>query len=166
MIFIILILSAAATAFFFILAQKKWQQRLSFVFAIFFLLSIVLIVANFNQHFGMNQATSTQTVELVSSVKGEDTDVLLYKPLGDGTEKVYLYQTESMDKPKSAGSQGVKNHINQDADQAQLTIKTTEWVYKNDFYQTLFAMAGNNHEFIQQDNQFDLPSDWEVLSAE
>ncbi|MDN6723576.1 MAG: DUF4811 domain-containing protein [Tetragenococcus halophilus] len=166
MIFIILILSAAATAFFFILARKKWQRRLSFVFAFLFILSIGLSVANFNQHFGMSQKTSTQTLNLVSSVKGQDTDALLYKPLGDGTEKVYLYQTEKMDEPKSTASQDVKNHINQDADQAQLTIKTTEWVYKNDFYQTLFAMAGNNHEFIRQDNQFDLPSDWQVISAE
>ncbi|MDN6639484.1 MAG: DUF4811 domain-containing protein [Tetragenococcus sp.] len=166
MIFIILILSAVATAFLFVLAKKNWQKRLSFVFAAVFLLSIGLAIANFNQHFGMEQKTQTQTVDLVSSVSGQDTDALLYKPLGDGTEKVYLYQTETMEKPKSAGSAGVENHINQEAEQAQLTMEKTEWVYKNNFYQALFAMAGNNHEFIKQENQFDLPSDWQVLSTE
>lgn len=166
MIFVILILSAVATAFLFVLGKKVWQRRLFFIFAACFIVSIGLIVANFNQHFGMERETSTQTVDLVSSVNEQDTDALLYKPLGDGTEKVYLYQTETMEKPKSAGSAGVENHVNQDADQAQLTTKKTEWVYKNKFYQVLFAMAGNNHEFIKQENQFDLPSDWQVLSTE
>lgn len=166
MIFVILILSAVAMAFLFILSQKTWKRAFSFVFAIFFLLSIGLIVANFNQHFGMKQVAHSQTVDLVSSVGQEDTDALLYKPLGDGTEKIYLYKTEDMEKPKSAGSQQVENHVSQDAEQAQLTTKRTEWVYKNNFYRLLFGLSGNNHEFIKQENQFELPSDWEILSTE
>ncbi|AYW46008.1 DUF4811 domain-containing protein [Tetragenococcus koreensis] len=166
MIFVILILSAAATAFLFVLGQKNWLRRLSFVFAAIFLVSIVLIVANFNQHFGMEQENRTQTVNLVSSVDDQNVEALLYKPLGDGTEKTYLYATENMEKPKSAGSDHVKNHIDQHADQAQLTLTKTEWVYKNGFYRFLFGLSGNNHEFIKQENQFKLPPDWEVLSTE
>ncbi|GMA48112.1 DUF4811 domain-containing protein [Tetragenococcus muriaticus] len=166
MIFIILIVSAVAMAFLFVLSQKKWQETLSFVFAAFFLLSIGLIVANFNQHFGMEQVVHSQTVDLVSSVEQQDTEALLYKPLGNGTERVYLYKTAAMEKPQSTGGQQVKNDVSQDAEQAQLTTKRTEWVYKNNFYRLLFGFSGNNHEFIEQENQFNLPSNWQLLSTE
>ncbi|KFN89469.1 hypothetical protein TMUPMC115_2410 [Tetragenococcus muriaticus PMC-11-5] len=114
----------------------------------------------------MEQVVHSQTVDLVSSVEQQDTEALLYKPLGNGTERVYLYKTAAMEKPQSTGGQQVKNDVSQDAEQAQLTTKRTEWVYKNNFYRLLFGFSGNNHEFIEQENQFNLPSNWQLLSTE
>lgn len=166
MIFVILILSVVASAFLFILTQKRWQRNLSIVFAACFVLSIGLIVANFNQHFGMETAKRNQTVNLVSSLEDQNANAILYKPLGDGTEKVYLYETKDSEKPQSAGSDHVINHVDHNADQAQLNMEKTEWVYKNGFYRFLFGISGNEHEFIKQENEFHLPSDWQIVSTE
>jgi len=166
MIFVILILSVVAMAFLFILSQKRWQRNLSFVFAVFFVVSLGLIVANFNQHLGMETANKSQTVNLESSLKDQKAKALLYKPLGDGSEKVYLYETKDSEKLQSTGKDQVINHIDHHADQAQLHIEKTEWIYKNGFYRLLFGISGNEHEFIQQENQFELPSDWKILSTE
>ena len=46
--------------------------------------------------------------------------MLLYQPLGDGTEKIYLYRTdESQKKPKQTRMDHVTNHVVEDAKSAQ-----------------------------------------------
>ncbi len=79
----------------------------------------------------MEKETTAKTTPLVSSADNENFDLLLYQPLGDGTEKIYLYKTDAdQEEPKQTGTDKVTNVVETGADSAQLETKTTRWVYK------------------------------------
>jgi hypothetical protein len=96
-------------AFTFVLAKKSWQTGVGVVCGGIFILSLLLVTANFVSHFGMKKVVETQSIELVSSADG--LDVLLYQPLGDGSEKVYLYQTPDTKEPKPTDTDYVTNTV-------------------------------------------------------
>ena len=93
--------------------------------------------------------------------------ILLYQGLGNGREKVYLYHTDAKQKkPKATSTDKVKNIVKTTENtKATLINKKKQWVYKNSFYQFLFNIADNNHEYIQQTNEFNLPNSWITLSV-
>ena len=165
MIIFALLLSAVAFAFTFVFAKKSWQTVLALLFGAVFVASLVLTTMNFAQHFGMKKVAETKDVELVSSADVEGLELLLYKPLGDGTEKVYLYQTPESKKPQPTATDNVVNQIKSGAAQAVLTTESTYWEYENDFYRFLFGIVNNEHELIATTNTFHLPDTWEVLSV-
>lgn len=92
---------------------------------------------------------------------------MLYQDLGDGTEKIYLYRTdEQQNKPKATDTNKVKNVVKTiDGTKAYLINMRKQWIYKNSFYQFLFNIADNNHEYIRQTNEFNLPTSWVTLSV-
>lgn len=167
MIIIVLILSLLAFAATNVFAKKSWQTLLSLVFGLIFVVSLVLIVANISNHFGMKKVTETKTTKIVSSVESENADMLLYNSLGNGTEKIYLYRTnENQKKPKVTGTDNETNKVEQTNGEAQKVTATTYWEYKNDIYKLWFNLADNNHEYDERVNIFKIPSDWIELSTE
>ena len=101
MIIGVLIVSLLAFALTNVFAKKTWQTFLSLIFGLIFVASLSLIVANLSNHFGMEKVTETKTEKIVSSADSQGADMLLYKALGNGKEKVYLYRTnEKQEKPK------------------------------------------------------------------
>lgn len=93
--------------------------------------------------------------------------MLLYQPLGDGTEKIYLYKTDAdQEEPKQTGTDKVTNVVETGADSAQLETKTTRWVYKSDLSRFLFGIADNDGQYVSRTNTFSLPDSWEVLSVD
>jgi hypothetical protein len=124
-------------------------------------------MANLTYHFGMEKETTAKTTALVSSADNENFDLLLYQPLGDGTEKIYLYKTDTdQEEPKQTGTDKVTNVVETGADSAQLETKTTRWVYKSDLSRFLFGIADNDGQYVSRTNTFSLPDSWEVLSVD
>ncbi|MBO0462442.1 DUF4811 domain-containing protein [Enterococcus sp. DIV1298c] len=167
MIIFVLIASVIAFALTNVFAKKMWQTLLSFVFGLLFVLSLGLIVGNITNHFGMKEVTETKTTPIVSSADQSEVNMLLYKSLGDGTEKVYLYRTDDKQKePKATGTKNETNKVEQTEGTAEKVSETTYWVYKNDQYKFWFNLADNNHEFERRVNTFKIPADWIELSTD
>ncbi|XUB36608.1 hypothetical protein IGI41_001605 [Enterococcus sp. DIV0876] len=167
MILVLIVLSVLGFALLNVFAKKTWQTVLSLVLGAVFIASLVALMANLTYHFGMEKEVASKTTALVSSGDSDNFDLLLYQPLGDGTEKVYLYKTDAaQDEPKQTGTDKVTNVVETGADKAQLTTDTTRWVYQSDFYRFLFGIADNDGEFIERTNTFSVPDAWEVLSVD
>lgn len=167
MIIFVLIASVIAFALTNVFAKRVWQTLLSFIFGLIFVVSLGLIVANVATHFGMEKVTETKTTPIFSSVKESEVNMLLYKALGDGSEKVYLYRTdEQQEKPKATGTDKETNKVEQTEGQAEKVSKTTRWVYKNDQYKFWFGIADNNHEYAHRVNIFKIPANWIELSTD
>lgn len=167
MIITVLIISLIAFAAINVFAKKSWQTFLSLLFGLIFVASLGLIVANVSNHFGMEKVTETKTTKIVSSVESDKVNMLLYKALGDGTEKVYLYRTdEKQKKPKATGTDNETNKVEQTSGEAEKVSKTTYWEYKSDMYKFWFNLADNNHEYDKCVNTFKIPADWIELTTD
>lgn len=166
MIFVVTVISVLAFALTNIFAKKTWQTVLSIIFAGIFLISLALITANDHYHYGMKKVTETTTQTLLSTADNKDMNMLLYQPLGDGTEKIYLYKTnDSQKKPKTTGADHVSNIIKTSQKKSQLKTEKTYWVYKNDTTKFWFGLSSKNHQLVKERNTFDVQNEWFVLST-
>lgn len=167
MIFAVIILSVLAFAGLNVFARNRWQTALSFVFALLFFGGLALMTANDHYHFGMKKITETTTKSLVSSSDNKDMNLLLYQPLGDGTEKVYVYKTdEKQTKPFSTGTDHVTNEVKENQAKSQIITKKTYWVYKDKTAEFWFGLSSQNHQLVTEKNVFSVEKDWVVLSTE
>lgn len=167
MIFAITIISVLGFALTNIFAKKTWQTILSVIFAAIFLISLGFVTANDHYHYGMKKSTEITTQTLLSTTDNKDMKMLLYQPLGDGTEKIYLYKTnDSQKKPKTTGTDHVTNIVKQDQEASQLKTEKTYWVYKNDTSKFWFGLSSKNHQLIKEKNTFDVQKNWLVLSTD
>lgn len=149
-----------------VFAKKTWQTIVSLIFGVIFSLSLLLMVLNVAYHYGMEQVTKTKVVSLVSSGTVKGPDMLLYEPLGNGKETVYLYKTsQQQKKPESTGTSYVTNTLSKGGKEAQLTIHRTVWEYKTTGFKRLFDLGKNDQEFVKETNQFVVPNDWLVLTT-
>ncbi|MFD1417413.1 DUF4811 domain-containing protein [Companilactobacillus keshanensis] len=169
---IVSIIICAALAYYFavFIPNKKVGYSISFTFIALFLISIVLLVLNESNHFGMEKVDSSKTEQIQTVNKGSK--LLLYKKLGtQGKEDVYIYRTPETAKSKNPQTTKVDLHVTNKVkkgnyDAATLTKRTTRWEYKNDFYSFLFGISDNNKEFIKQTNTFKVGKDWLVLTTD
>lgn len=114
----------------------------------------------------MKRVTETTTQSLTSSADSKDMKMLLYQPLGNGEEKVFLYKTnESQIKPKSTGTDHVTNLVKKDQTKSQLKIKKSYWIYKNNTAKFWFRFTSKNHLLIEEKNIFEVQKNWLVLST-
>ena len=91
--------------------------------------------------------------------------LLLYQPLGNGTEKVYLYKTNNeQKKPKAIKLDKVSTEIKHSA-QANLQIETTRYVYRDNFSRIMFGVFAHDNELKQRKYIFTIPSSWKVIST-
>ena len=91
--------------------------------------------------------------------------LLLYRPLGNGTEKIYLYKTnDSQKKLKAIKLDKVSTKINH-SKKPTLQIKTTRYVYSDNFSKIMFSVFGHNNELKQRKYIFAIPSNWKVIST-
>jgi len=166
MIFVVTVISVLAFALTNIFAKKNWQTVLSISFAGIFLISLALITANDHYHYGMKKVTETTTQTLLSTADNKDMNMLLYQPLGDGTEKIYLYKTnDSQKKPKTTGTGHVSNIVKTNQKKSQLKTEKTYWVYKNENTKFWFGLSSKNHQLVKERNTFDVQNEWFVLST-
>lgn len=124
MIIFLLILCVLGFAYTNVFGRKVWHKCCMVIFGLGFLASLSLIVLNDKDHFGMTEVTQDKTFELKSSSSSKDgPNMLLYQPLGDGSEKVYLYNTPDKKKLQKTGTENVTNTVQKDAQKATLVQK-------------------------------------------
>ena len=112
----------------------------------------------------MKTETQTKTQHLVSSAS-PNLPLLLYQPLGNGKEKVYLYKTNNnQKKPKAIKLDKVSTKINH-GKQPSLKIRTTRYVYKDNFSRMMFNIFNHNNELKHREYTFTLPSNWRIIST-
>ncbi|KAF1298128.1 hypothetical protein BAU15_09790 [Enterococcus sp. JM4C] len=165
MILLCLVIGVIGFAGFNVFGKTKLHKVLMVLFAGLFIISGTLVVLNDRNEFGMNKVAEQKQLHLVSSVDQESLPVLLYQPLGDGSEKIYLYQTNDSKELQKTGTDQVTNKVVTKGQEATLTQKTQYWVYENGFYNLLFGISGNDHKYASQTNTFTLPKTWQVLST-
>lgn len=166
MILAIIAGSLLAVVGLFIFAKAIWQYVIAVIFAVIFMGSIALMTLNYTHHFGMKETNVVTKQKLYNTAETDIVNLLLYQPLGDGSEKVYLYKTEAQQKKVTATkTDQVTNTVKTNQATAQLVTTTKRWVYRSDWYRFLFGIADNNHEYISQVNTFEIPTDWSVLSV-
>lgn len=160
MIILCLIVTVLAFSYFNILGTKKWHRGGMLLFGALFILSLVLVVANDRNHFGMERKTETSQIPLISSEPGDE-EVLTYESVGTKGEKVYLYRTvKNPKKLAQTGQLNVKNEVTYTASTAVLEKKEVVWVYKNHFYKQFFGIVKNNHQLEHETNTFKLTEKW------
>lgn len=163
MILLILILAIIAFIYFNVI-PKKGHRPLALISLALAFLGVVGIVAHDYGHFGMKVKTTTSRQELVSSVTPK-LPVLLYQPLGNGQEKVYLYKTNNAAKKPTASKTDHTSTKLQTAKTASVTIKTERYVFDNQFNRFLFGWFGHDQELKHREYNFKLPKNWRVLSV-
>ncbi|GAB6092874.1 DUF4811 domain-containing protein [Furfurilactobacillus curtus] len=132
---------------------------------------IGLLIANDNYHFGLKKVSTTSTQTLVSSTPNQHAgqpNILLYQPLGNGQEKIYLYRTNaSQTKPQATPSQHttVKVRAISATSNATLMTKTTRWRYQNGWTQMLFGLSGEGGQLVSRQDVFQVPNSWLTLST-
>ena len=163
MIIVILILAAILFIYFNVIPGKG-HTIISWLSLIVTSLCILGIVAHDYNHWGMKTETQISKQSLVSSAT-PNLPLLLYQPLGNGTEKVYLYKTNNeQKKPNAIKLDKVSTEIKHSA-QANLQIETTRYVYRDNFSRIMFGVFSYNNELKQRKYIFTIPSSWKVIST-
>ena len=165
MIILLVILSAA----FFYLFGAVWVEHKShLVWSILSLVVLIASVAAFALHdvnnLGMKTETTTKTVQHASNSK--TANLLVYKQLGTGSEKVYVYKTTNNSKKHHTWvDKDAKVKVSTTTGAAKLVIKKQQYVYKNGFSKLMFGVLGDNKETKQISYNFKLNSTWVSLST-
>ena len=163
MIIVILILAAILFIYFNVIPGKG-HTIISWLSLIVTSLCILGIVAHDYNHWGMKTETQISKQSLVSSAT-PNLPLLLYQPLGNGTEKVYLYKTNNeQKKPNAIKLDKVSTEIKHSA-QANLQIETTRYVHRDNFSRIMFGVFSHNNELKQRKYIFTIPSSWKVIST-
>lgn len=164
MIIFILIIAAICFIYFNVI-PGKFHTPAAWLSLIIAALCVIGIVEHDYNHWGMKSQTTVETQRLTSSAVPQ-MPVLLYQPLGNGTEKIYLYKTA--DKPKklvATKTDKMAVKIKKNAKVAQVSIKTTRYVYKNKLDEAMFSIFGHNKELKKREYDFSIPKNWQVLST-
>lgn len=163
MILLILIVAAIMFIYFNIIPGKR-HTFIAWLSLIVTILCVVGIVEHDYNHWGMKTKTTSSTNTLVSSATPR-LPILLYQPLGNGTEKVYLYKTGQLQKkPKSIKLDKVSTKVKRSS-QPKVTIKTTCYTYSNTFNQIMFGVFGHDKELKHREYIFSIPYNWKVMSV-
>jgi len=170
MVLITLVIGAIAFFLAFMFTFKPVSRVIDLIVSGIILIgSIVLMVANYQNHFGMEKETTTTSTEIYSASNSDTMPMMLYKQVGtSGKNNVYVYNLKS--------SQKTPNHTKADeyttnkvtttsSTTAKLQTKTTRWVWKSDFYKNLYLWSGMNNTIVKRVNNFELPKTWVTVST-
>ncbi|WP_350342245.1 DUF4811 domain-containing protein [Limosilactobacillus fermentum] len=167
MIIVLVLLSTIAFYLFTAVWQKMPGRMLwSLVSLVVLVLSIVSFVLHDNRHMGMKLETTNTTSSLVSPNK--NLNVLVYKQLGSGSEKVYVYKTDPNAKKTTTTrlAANTKSTVKTTTSTNATVVKHTKrWVYKNGFSKLMFGILGDDNEVDQVTYTFNINDQWLVLSS-
>lgn len=171
MVLWILLISMVLFALTFIGLVRK--PKLRYPISIFFLLLAgacsISLMLNDSYHLGMKNITETQTQTLVSTTgKNSSLKLTIYKALGNGKEKVFIYRTagQPTKNQKTKIDYDVTTKVEHSNIQTpQVVIQRRRYTYQNDFWKTMFAGLGLNKETHHYTYIFKVPQNWLVLST-
>lgn len=165
MLIAILIISVILFAFFNILPVIKGHQVVAGFFLLVAILSGLAIVGKDNYHFGTKVQTTSQTTPLVSS-GDKKINVLLYQPLGNGQEKVYLYKTDDKQKaPKPIKTDHLKTQVKWTNGSSKMVVKEERYVSSSNLSRTLLGNIKPKDTLKQRTYTFYINKNWSVLSV-
>lgn len=147
--------------------SNRTRWLLGMISGLIFVGSTLMITANFHEHWGMKQVTTTKTQKIYST--SSQMQLALYQPVGtSGKDNVYVYQTKPRQKTPQhtqANEFTTNRLVWTDSDQATLTFKETRWRFKNDFYKVLFAGSKMDGHLISRTNTFRYPKTFVKISV-
>lgn len=147
--------------------SNRTRWLLGMISGLIFVGSTLMITANFHEHWGMKQVTTTKTQKIYST--SSQMQLALYQPVGtSGKDNVYIYQTKPRQKTPQhtqANEFTTNRLILTDSDQATLTVKETRWRFKNDFYKVLFAGSKMDRKLVSRTNTFRYPKTFVKISV-
>lgn len=139
------------------------RNVLSAILVVLIVGTVTLMTMNFHDHFGMKKETTTKT-EKIASVNPK-MNMILYQQIGTSKDQAVIYKNNAKQKKNTVAKPiDTKNVIKENQKETKLEVKTTNWVYKNKFYNSLFGL-GKKKEFIHKTNTFNLSSDFTSLST-
>lgn len=147
--------------------SNRTRWLLGMISGLIFVGSTLMITANFHEHWGMKQVTTTKTQKIYST--SSQMQLALYQQVGtSGKDNVYVYQTKPRQKTPQhtqANEFTTNRLVWTDSDQATLTFKETRWRFKNDFYKVLFAGSKMDGHLISRTNTFRYPKTFVKISV-
>ena len=147
--------------------SNRTRWLLGMISGLIFVGSTLMITANFHDHWGMKQVTTTKTQKIYST--SSQMQLALYQQVGtSGKDNVYIYQTKPRQKTPQhtqANEFTTNRLVWTDSDQASLTVKETRWRFKNDFYKVLFAGSKMDGHLISRTNTFRYPKTFVKISV-
>ena len=147
--------------------SNRTRWLLGMISGLIFVGSTLMITANFHEHWGMKQVTTTKTQKIYST--SSQMQLALYQPVGtSGKDNVYIYQTKPRQKTPQhtqANEFTTNRLVWTDSDQATLTVKETRWRFKNDFYKVLFAGSKMDGNLVSRTNTFRYPNTFVKISV-
>lgn len=169
MILVLLVISTIALFLTFVYMKSSTTRLvLTAIFGVALVGSLVAIVANDSQHFGMEKVTTTKTTTLASAGSSKAMDLLLYQSVGTADKhRVYIYKQTASQKKVSHTAASVKtsNQVKKTTGATKLVTKTTRWTYRSNAMKFWFGIADNNHELVKRQNTFYVKKTWIVLST-
>ena len=147
--------------------SNRTRWLLGMISGLIFVGSTLMITANFHEHWGMKQVTTTKTQKIYST--SSQMQLALYQQVGtSGKDNVYVYQTKPRQKTPQhtqANEFTTNRLVWTDSDQASLTVKETRWRFKNDFYKVLFAGSKMDGKLVSRTNTFRYPKTFVKISV-
>ena len=147
--------------------RNRTRWLLAMISGVIVVGSTLMITANFQEHWGMKQVTTTKTLKIYST--SSQMQLALYQPVGtSGKDNVYIYQTKPRQKTPQhtqANEFTTNRLVWTDSDQATLTVKETRWRFKNDFYKVLFAGSKMDGNLVSRTNTFRYPKTFVKISV-
>ena len=147
--------------------SNRTRWLLGLISVLIFVGSTLMITANFHEHWGMKQVTTTKTQKIYST--SSQMQLALYQQVGtSGKDNVYVYQTKPRQKTPQhtqANEFTTNRLVWTDSDQATLTFKETRWRFKNDFYKVLFAGSKMDGKLVSRTNTFRYPKTFVKISV-
>ncbi|MFT8673884.1 DUF4811 domain-containing protein [Leuconostoc mesenteroides] len=134
------------------------------------IISVIGIVANMHDHYGMKAVTTTKKRQIYTAGDAnQGFGMLLYQGVGtNGKENVYIYKTSSDAKKTFVAKPDLKTTSRRESiagNKAYKVTKTTRWVYKNNTYKLLFGIADNNKSLKHRRTIYQVPSTWIALTT-
>ncbi|PDH93795.1 DUF4811 domain-containing protein [Oenococcus oeni] len=170
MILVLLVISAVAFFVSFIYTDNPISRRmLTLISGAVVLLSLLAIVANYYDHYGLHKVSVTSTKKIYSADQSSSMNLILYQKIGtSGKENVYIYSTKLKQKTPqhTQADEYTTNKVkNISSNTAKLKTTKTYWEYKSNASKFWFGIAENGHELVKRVNNFEIPKTWIRLST-
>lgn len=181
---IVLMVFFAVAAFLsaFLIHQRVWRWCLTTVMFIGLIASVVGMVANAHNHFGMVKQTTTTREEIFTAGDAtQNVGMLLYQNIGtDGQSKAYIYRTKQQAQPTTSPNMRQDMSLEETlaavkisgkdtsiaGTRAYVETQKTSYVYQDEWAKVLFGIADNHQEIVAIHQTFQVPANWIVLSTQ
>lgn len=135
------------------------------------MISVVAMVANMHDHFGMKTVTTTTKTQIYSAGSAQQTfGVLLYQSVGTaGKENVYIYKATPTAEKTTLAKPDLKttsSRVAVSGNRAYKVVQRTRYVYRNNGYKFLFGWADNNQQLKHRHVIYQVPATWVAMTPD